>query len=282
LTAAEAVKSVAGTGATLFALELVPRITRAQSMDILSSMATIAGYKAVLLAAEHLPKMFPMMMTAAGTISPARVFIVGAGVAGLQAIATARKLGGVLEAYDVRPAVKEQVESLGGKFLEVDPEATADAETAGGYAKEMDDDYKKKEAEILLNHISKQDIVICTALIPGRPAPILITEEMVKAMPEGAVIVDLAVEMGGNCALAEFGKVVKHHGVTIIGHANVPSRLAEDASTLYAKNLFNFLTPLVNGETNELTIDWEDEIIKGTLVSKDGKLVHPVLTGEGG
>ena len=223
----------------------------------------------------------PKPEAAAGTVAPAKVFIMGAGVAGLQAIATAKRLGAVVTAYDVRPAVKEQVESLGGKFLVVDPEATAEAETAGGYAKEMGDAYKKKEAEVLLKHIAKQDIVICTALIPGRQAPILITEEMVKAMPEGAVIVDLAVEMGGNCALAEFGRVVKHHGVTIIGHANVPSRLAEDASTLYAKNLFNFLSPLVNGETNELTIDWEDEIIKGTLVSKDGKLVHPVLTGEG-
>jgi NAD(P) transhydrogenase subunit alpha len=222
------------------------------------------------------------MMTAAGTVAPAKVFIMGAGVAGLQAIATAKRLGAVVTAYDVRPAVKEQVESLGGKFLEVDPDATKDAETAGGYAKEMDDDYKKKEAEVLLNHISKQDIAICTALIPGRPAPILITEEMVKAMPEGAVIIDLAVEMGGNCELAEFGKVVKKHGVTIVGHANVPSRLAEDASTLYAKNLINFLTPLVDDETKELNIDWEDEIIKGTLVSKDGKVVHPVLTGEGG
>ena len=275
-------EALAEANITTFAMDLLPRITRAQSMDVLSSQSNLAGYKSVLDAAGELGRAFPMMMTAAGTVAPAKVFIMGAGVAGLQAIATAKRLGAVVTAYDVRPAVKEQVESLGGKFLVVDPEATAEAETAGGYAKEMGDAYKKKEAEVLLKHIAKQDIVICTALIPGRQAPILITEEMVKAMPEGAVIVDLAVEMGGNCALAEFGRVVKHHGVTIIGHANVPSRLAEDASTLYAKNLFNFLSPLVNGETNELTIDWEDEIIKGTLVSKDGKLVHPVLTGEGG
>ena len=274
-------EALAKANITTFAMDLLPRITRAQSMDVLSSQSNLAGYKSVLDAAGELGRAFPMMMTAAGTVAPAKVFIMGAGVAGLQAIATAKRLGAVVTAYDVRPAVKEQVESLGGKFLEVDPAATADAETAGGYAKEMGDAYKKKEAEVLLTHIAKQDIVICTALIPGRPAPILVTEEMVKAMPEGAVIVDLAVEAGGNCELAEFGKVVKHHGVTIIGHANVPSRLAEDASTLYAKNLINFLTPLVDDETKELTIDWEDEIIQGTLVCKDGKVVHPALTGEG-
>lgn len=276
----ETVDKCASQGITAFAMELLPRITRAQTMDILSSQSNLAGYRAVIDAAAALGRAFPMMMTAAGTVAPAKVFVMGAGVAGLQAIATAKRMGAVVTANDVRPAVKEQVESLGGKFLEVDAGATEDAETAGGYAKEMDEDYKKRQAEVVAAHVAKQDIVICTALIPGRPAPLLITADMVKSMPQGSVIVDLAVETGGNCELAKFGETVVAHGVTILGYANVPSRVAEDASTLYAKNLLNFITPLIDAETKELSIDWEDEIITGTLVCKDGKVVHPALTGE--
>ena len=236
-------KAYAEAGITAFAMELVPRITRAQSMDVLSSQANLAGYKAVLDAAAHYGRAFPMMMTAAGTIAPARVLIMGAGVAGLQAIATARRLGAVVSATDVRPATKEQVESLGGKFVMVEDEETKAAETAGGYAKEMGDDYKRKQAELIAATITKQDIVITTALIPGRPAPMLITEEMVKTMKPGSVIVDLAVEAGGNCALSEPGKVVEKHGVTIVGYANVPSRLADDSSLLYARNLLTSSCP---------------------------------------
>ncbi len=277
LTDAPTVQACAEAGLTVFAMELLPRITRAQSMDVLSSQSNLAGYKAVLDAAGELGRAFPMMMTAAGTIAPARVLVLGAGVAGLQAIATAKRLGAIVSAYDVRPAVKEQVESLGGRFVEVDEEATKDAETEGGYAKEMDEDYRKKQEAVLRETVVKQDVVICTALIPGKPAPVLITEEMVKEMPEGAVIVDLAVEAGGNCPLSEFGKTVVKHGVTIVGHANVPSRLAQDASALYAKNLLNFITPLLDAESKSLAIDWEDEIIKGTLVCRDGNIVHPAL-----
>jgi len=275
------VEAYAKAGLTTFAMELMPRITRAQSMDILSSQSNLAGYKSVLDATHEFGRALPMMMTAAGTIAPAKVFILGVGVAGLQAIATAKRLGAVVTAFDVRPAVKEQVESLGGKFVEVDPEATKDAETAGGYAKEMDDTFKQKQAAVTHEHLKKQDIAICTALIPGKPAPVLITEDMVKDMKEGAVIVDLAVEAGGNCTLSEQGKVVKKYGVTIVGHENMPSRMAEDASTLFAKNLLNFITPLVDKESKTLKIDWEDEIIKGTLVTRDGSIVHPALTGEG-
>jgi NAD(P) transhydrogenase subunit alpha len=275
------VKKLADAGLTSFAMELVPRITRAQSMDVLSSQANLAGYKAVLDAAAEFGRAMPMMMTAAGTIPPAKVCILGAGVAGLQAIATARRLGGAVSAYDVRPAVKEQVESLGAKFVEVDPEATADAETSGGYAKEMSDDYKKKQEEALHNHLKKMDMVITTAQIPGRPAPRLITEEMLKDMPAGSVVVDLAVESGGNCFGSEPGKIVVKHGVKIVGHANVPGRLAEDDSKLYAKNLLNFLTTLVDKESKSIKIDWDDEIIKGSCVTRDGTIVHPALTGEG-
>jgi H+-translocating NAD(P) transhydrogenase subunit alpha len=277
----EAMDKLAATGVTAFAMELMPRITRAQSMDILSSQSNLAGYKAVLDAAGELGRAYPMMMTAAGTIPPAKVFIMGVGVAGLQAIATAKRMGAVVTATDVRPATKEQVESLGGKFLEVDPEMEKDAQTDGGYAKEMPPEYFEKQKEVVAEHIKKQDVVITTALIPGRPAPVLVTEEMVASMPDGAVIVDLAVEAGGNCPLSEFGKVVKSGGVTIIGHANVPSRIAEDASQLFSKNLLNFITPLVDPETKSLKIDWDDEIVQGTLVCKDGKVVHPRLTGEG-
>ncbi len=278
LTNRDAMKALADAGVTAFAMELLPRITRAQSMDVLSSQSNLSGYKAVLDAAAVFGRAFPMMMTAAGTVPPAKVFVMGAGVAGLQAIATAKRLGAIVTANDVRPAVKEQVESLGGKFLQVDADATANAETAGGYAKEMSEDFQKRQQEVVRQHLTKQDIVITTALIPGKPAPILITEEMVKGMPEGSVIIDLAVEAGGNCALSEFGKTVKKYGVTIVGHANVPARLAQDASTLYAKNLLNFIAPQVKADTKQLAINWDDEIIKGTLVCKDGKLVHPMLT----
>ncbi len=278
----DSMDALAGKGVTAFALELLPRITRAQSMDVLSSQSNLAGYKAVLDAAGELGRAFPMMMTAAGTIAPAKVFIMGVGVAGLQAIATAKRMGAVVTATDVRPATKEQVESLGGKFLEVDPEMEKDAQTEGGYAKEMPPEYFEKQKQVVAEHIKKQDVVITTALIPGRPAPVLVTEEMVGTMPAGSVLVDLAVEAGGNCPLSEYGKVVKKGNVTFIGHANVAGRLAEDASSLFARNIVNFITPLVDGETKDLKIDWEDEIIQGTLVCKDGKVVHPRLTGAEG
>ena len=279
LTNKDMVQALAARKVTAFAMELVPRITRAQSMDILSSQANLAGYKAVLDAVHEFKRAVPMMMTAAGTVAPARFLILGAGVAGLQAIATAKRLGGVVYAFDVRPAVKEQVESLGGKFVEVDPEATKDAETAGGYAKEMSEDYKAKQAAKIAETLAKTDIAICTALIPGKPAPVLITEDMVKGMRPGSVIVDLAVEAGGNCPLSEFDKVVEKHGVTLVGHGNVPARLAVDASSLYAKNLLNFITPLVDKEAKALAFNWEDEILKGCCVTRDGQVVHPALAG---
>ncbi|MBT5049833.1 MAG: Re/Si-specific NAD(P)(+) transhydrogenase subunit alpha [Rhodospirillaceae bacterium] len=280
LTNPDQAASYAAAGVTAFAMELLPRISRAQSMDVLSSQSNLAGYKAVLDAAHEFTRAFPMMMTAAGTIPPARVLVLGVGVAGLQAIATARRLGAVVMGYDVRPAVKEQVESLGAKFVEVDSDATEGAETTGGYAKEMGDDYKAKQAQVLSDTLAKQDIAICTALIPGHPAPVLITEEMVKGMKPGSVIVDLAVEQGGNCPLSEFGSVVVKHGVTLVGHANVPSRIATDATAMYAKNLLNFVTPLVDAETKALAIDWSDEIIEGCLVTRDGQVVHPDLSIE--
>ena len=270
-------EAYARAGLTAFSLELLPRITRAQSMDILSSQSNIAGYKAVLDGAGAFGRALPMMMTAAGTIPPARVLVLGAGVAGLQAIATAKRLGAIVTGYDVRPAVREQVESLGAKFLAVDEAATADAETAGGYAKEMGASYKEREAEVLADALARNDIAICTALIPGRPAPVLIPEDMVKGMRAGSVIVDLAVEQGGNCALSEPGEVVEKYGVTILGHANVPSRLAENASSMYARNLLNFLSPLVDRENGTLAIDWEDEIVSACLITREGEIVHPSL-----
>jgi NAD(P) transhydrogenase subunit alpha len=279
LTNKPLMEKLAARKVTAFAMELVPRITRAQSMDILSSQANLAGYKAVLDAVHEFKRAIPMMMTAAGTVAPARFLILGAGVAGLQAIATAKRLGGVVYAFDVRPAVKEQVESLGGKFVEVDPDAAKDAETAGGYAKEMGEDYKRKQAEKIAETLKKTDIAICTALIPGKPAPVLITEDMVKDMRPGSVIVDLAVEAGGNCPLSEFDKVVTKHGVTLVGHGNVPARLAVDASTLFAKNLLNFITPLVDKDTKGLKFNWEDDILKGSCVTRDGQIVHPALAG---
>ncbi len=272
------VKSYAERGVTAFALELLPRISRAQNMDILSSQSNLAGYKSVLDAAAEYGRAFPMMMTAAGTVPPARVLVLGAGVAGLQAIATAKRLGAVVYAFDVRPAVKEQVESLGGKFVEVEA-PSQDAETSGGYAKEMGEDYKRKQADKIAETLKKTDIAISTALIPGKPAPVLITEDMVKDMRQGSVIVDLAVEAGGNCPLSEFGKVVVKHGVTLVGHANVPSRLAADASLLFAKNILNFLTLSYDKEDKGVKINWDDEIIKGTALTKDGQVIHPALVG---
>ncbi|HYC65579.1 MAG TPA: Re/Si-specific NAD(P)(+) transhydrogenase subunit alpha [Reyranellaceae bacterium] len=270
------VRALAEQGITAFAMELVPRITRAQSMDVLSSQANLAGYKAVLDAAVEFGRAFPMMMTAAGTVAPAKVFVMGAGVAGLQAIATARRLGAVVSATDVRPAAKEQVESLGASFVMVESEETKQAETAGGYAKEMSEDYKRKQAALVADHIRKQDVVICTALIPGRPAPRLVTAEMVRTMRPGSVIVDLAVENGGNCELAEPDKVVKANGVKVVGWTNVPSRIAVDATALYARNLFNFLG-LIVAKDGTLKIDPEDEIIKGSLLTRDGRVVHPAF-----
>ncbi|MEO3434017.1 Re/Si-specific NAD(P)(+) transhydrogenase subunit alpha [Inquilinus sp. CAU 1745] len=272
----DSLDAYAAAGIDAFAMELMPRITRAQSMDVLSSQSNLAGYRAVLDAAAEFGRAFPMMMTAAGTVPPARALIMGVGVAGLQAIATARRLGAVVSATDVRPATKEQVESLGGTFVAVEDEEFRQAETAGGYAKEMSEDYRKKQAELIAETIRKQDIVITTALIPGRPAPVLVTEEMVATMKPGSVIVDLAVERGGNCPLSKPGEVVTTaNGVKIVGHLNVPSRVAVDASALYAKNLLNFLTPLVDSEAKALKIDWEDEIIKGTALTRDGRIVHP-------
>jgi NAD(P) transhydrogenase subunit alpha len=271
------VASYAKAGITSFSLEFVPRITRAQTMDVLSSQANLAGYKAVLDASVEFGHAMPMMMTAAGTIPPAKVLIMGVGVAGLQAIATARRLGAVVSATDVRMATKEQVQSLGATFVAVENEETKQAETSGGYAKEMSEDYKRLQAALIAETIKKQDIVICTALIPGRKAPTLVTAEMVKTMKPGSVIVDLAVEQGGNCELSELGKVVTKHGVKIVGHANVPSRIAVDASMLYAKNVLNFLTPLIDKETKALKIDHADEIVKGTLLTEGGQIVHPNL-----
>ena len=271
----EDIAAYAQAGITSFALEKIPRISRAQSMDILSSQTNLTGYKAVVDAASLYAKAFPLMMTAAGTVAPAKVFIMGVGVAGLQAIATAKRLGAVVTAYDVRPIVKEQVESLGGKFLEVDSAASQDAETSGGYAKEMNDEYKRKEQASISEHIARQDIVICTALIPGRPAPVLVTAQMVESMKTGSIIIDLAVEMGGNCPLSEQGKVVTKHGVTIVGYDNYPSRLAADSSALYAKNLLNFFLLLSAPDSQQLQIDWDDEIIGNTLVSKDHQVVSP-------
>ncbi len=279
--AGDELKAIAKAGLIAFAMELVPRITRAQSMDVLSSQANLAGYKAVLDAAGEYGRAYPMMMTAAGRINPAHVLVMGAGVAGLQAIATARRLGAVVHATDVRPAAKEQVESLGGKFVAVEDEEFKEAETAGGYAKEMSAAYKKKQAALIAETLPKMDVVITTAAIPGRPAPRLIDAAMVKSMKPGSVIVDLAVETGGNCELTEPGKVVTKHGVKIVGHLNVPGRLAADASTLYDNNLFNFVSLIYDKEKKALGIDWEDEIVRGTLVTKGGAIVHPDIKRAG-
>jgi NAD(P) transhydrogenase subunit alpha len=277
--AGDHVQRYAAAGLTSFTMELVPRITRAQTMDVLSSQANLAGYKAVLDAAAEFGHAFPMMMTAAGTIPPARVLVLGAGVAGLQAIATARRLGAIVSAFDVRAVVKEQVESLGAVFIEVDAAAAQQAETAGGYAKEMSEDYRRRQADKIHETLKKQDIAICTALIPGRPAPRLITEAMVRDMKPGSVIVDLAAEQGGNCELSEHGQIVTKHGVRLVAHANVPSRVAADASALYARNLLAFLGLLVDKETKLLKLDRADEIIKATLLTTGSAVVHELFGG---
>lgn len=272
-------KSCADAGVNALAMEYTPRITRAQSMDALSSQSNLAGYRAVIEAAELYGRAFPMMMTAAGTIAAAKAFVMGAGVAGLQAIATARRLGAVVSATDVRPAAKEQVASLGAKFVAVEDDEFKEAETAGGYAKEMSDAYKKKQAELIASHIAKQDVVVTTALIPGRPAPRLIDKAMVEAMRPGSVIIDIAAANGGNCELTQADKVVEHQGVKIAGFSNLPGRLPADASSLLAKNLVN-LFPLLIGEDGALAPHWDDDIIKGMALTRDGEVVHPSLTGE--
>ena len=272
-----ALAAMASAGVCSFAMELLPRITRAQVMDVLSSQANLAGYQAVIDAAAEYGRAMPMMMTAAGTIPAARVFVMGAGVAGLQAIATARRMGAVVTATDVRPAAKEQVESLGAKFVAVEDDEFRQAETAAGYAKPMSAEYQAKQAALVAEHIKKQDIVITTALIPGRKAPVLVTEEMVRTMKPGSVIVDLAAEQGGNCPLTKANEVITVHGVTIMGHTNLPGELAVDASNLYARNLFNFVSLFVDKKTGEAKLNWDDEIIKGSGVTRDGKIVHPAL-----
>lgn len=275
LGTAGAVREASSRGVSALALELLPRITRAQQMDVLSSMATVTGYKAVLLAAEQLPKFFPLLMTAAGTVSPAHVLIMGAGVAGLQAIATAKRLGAAVEAYDVRPAVKEQVESLGAKFVQLDLD-TKDAEDTGGYAKELSEEQQVRQRELLAKVIASSDVVITTALVPGKKAPILVTEEMVKRMAPGSMIVDLAAEQGGNCELTKMNERVVQHGVTILGPVNLPSTVAFHASQMYSKNVVNFIKLIVNKE-GQLNIDRNDEIIQGTLLTHGGEVVHPTV-----
>jgi len=271
----DALAAMAKAGVVGFAMELMPRITRAQVMDVLSSQANLAGYRAVIDGASEFGRAFPMMMTAAGTVPAARVFIMGVGVAGLQAIATARRLGAVVTATDVRPATKEQVESLGAKFLAVEDEEFKNAQTAGGYAKEMSKEYQAKQAALVAEHIKKQDLVITTALIPGRPAPRLVSAEMVKSMKPGSVIVDLAVERGGNVEGAKPGEVAHVDGVAIVGYTNVAGRLAASASSLYAKNLLNFLDIMVDKKEKKLAVNWDDEIVKATALTRDGGVVHP-------
>ncbi|MEM7620254.1 MAG: Re/Si-specific NAD(P)(+) transhydrogenase subunit alpha [Pseudomonadota bacterium] len=271
-------QQIASAGLTSFAMELMPRITRAQSMDVLSSQSNLAGYKAVIEAAHMLNQAIPMMMTAAGTVPPTKIFVMGAGVAGLQAIATARRLGAIVTATDVRPAAKEQVNSLGAKFIAVEDEEFKEAETAAGYAKEMSDEYKKKQAELVASHVQNQDVIVTTALIPGRSAPVLVTKDMVETMPSGSVIVDLAAERGGNCELTQSGEVIQHNGVTIFGKLNLAGGLAKNASSLYARNLYAFVETMLDKDTGTLSIDWDDDVITGTLVTKDGAIVHPHLT----
>jgi H+-translocating NAD(P) transhydrogenase subunit alpha len=270
-----ALAAMAKSGIVAFAMELMPRITRAQVMDVLSSQANLAGYRAVIDAAAEFGRALPMMMTAAGTVPATKAFVMGAGVAGLQAIATARRLGAIVTATDVRPAAKEQVESLGAKFIAVEDDEFKQAETAGGYAKEMSKEYQAKQAALVADHIKKQDIVITTALIPGRPAPRLISAAMARSMKPGSVIVDLAVERGGNCELAEPGRVVEVDGIKVVGYLNVPGRLAATASSLYAKNLLAFLEILIDKKTQALAVNWDDEIVKATALTRDGAVVHP-------
>jgi NAD(P) transhydrogenase subunit alpha len=281
-----AIAEMAKAGLTTFAMELMPRITRAQSMDILSSQANLAGYQAVIDAAHEFDRAMPMMMTAAGTVPAAKVFVMGAGVAGLQAIATARRLGAAVSATDVRPAAKEQVASLGAKFIAVEDDEFKAAETAGGYAKEMSKEYQAKQAALVAEHITKQDMVITTALIPGRPAPRLVTRQMLAAMRNGSVVVDLAVERGGNIEGSEAGTIAEVEGVKVIGYLNVPGRIAASASALYAKNLLTFLETMVDKETKSVSVNVEDELVKATMLTNGGAVVHPnfggaVLQGEG-
>ena len=270
---------LAARGVDAFAMELLPRISRAQAMDVLSSQANLAGYKAVIDAAGQFGRAMPMMMTAAGTIAPARVLVMGVGVAGLQAIATARRLGAIVSATDVRPATKEQVESLGATFIAVMDEEFKNAQTAAGYAKPMSAEYQTKQAALIADTIKKQDIVITTALIPGRKAPILVTEDMIRTMKPGSVIVDLAAEHGGNTPLTKPDEVIEVHAVTIMGYTNLPGRLAVDSSSLYARNLFNFVSLIFDEKTGALALNWDDEIVKGAGLTRDGQIVHPVLKG---
>src|SRR5262245_45010897 len=272
--------ALVATGASLMAMEFVPRISRAQSMDVLSSQANLAGYKAVVDAAAHFGQALPMMMTAAGTVPAAKVFIMGVGVAGLQAIATARRLGAIVSATDVRPATKEQVASLGAKFIAVEDEEFLQAQTAAGYAKPMSAEYQREQAELIAHHIKGQDIVVTTALIPGRPAPKLVSTAMIESMKPGSVIVDLAAERGGNTELTKPDAGVERNGVLILGPTNLPGEVAVNASSLYAKNLLAFLETLIDKKEKVLKIDWDDEIVKGTLIAKDGQMVHPALQGK--
>ncbi|MDQ6995018.1 MAG: Re/Si-specific NAD(P)(+) transhydrogenase subunit alpha [Mariprofundaceae bacterium] len=269
-------EAYAKAGLNVLCLEMIPRISRAQSMDVLSSQANIAGYKAILLALEHYKRFMPMLMTAAGTVQPARVLVMGAGVAGLQAIATARRLGATVEAFDVRAATKEQVESLGAKFVEV-PVDDVDGEDAGGYAKEMSDEYKQKQAELIAKHAMKSDIIITTALIPGRPAPVLVTEETVSNMKAGSVIVDMAAEAGGNCPLTEKDAVWIYKGVTLIGISNIPALMSSDASQLFARNVLNFISPMLSSESDALNLNMEDEVIAESLLCQNGEFLKPQL-----
>jgi NAD(P) transhydrogenase subunit alpha len=277
----DGLEALAATNVALFSMEFMPRITRAQSMDVLSSQANLAGYKAVVDAAALFEQAIPMMMTAAGTVPAAKVFIMGVGVAGLQAVATARRMGAQVSATDVRPAAKEQVASLGAKFIAVEDEEFKQAQTAAGYAKPMSAEYQEKQAALVASHIKNQDIVVTTALIPGRPAPKLISRAMVESMRPGSIIVDLAAERGGNCELAQPGRTIEHNGVRIFGPLNLAGSVAVNASSLYAKNLLAFLETMVDKKEKVLAINWDDEIIKGTLVAKDGKIVHPSLTAHG-
>jgi NAD(P) transhydrogenase subunit alpha len=270
-----ALKTMADAGVAAFAMELMPRITRAQVMDVLSSQANLAGYRAVIEAAEAFGRAFPMMMTAAGTVPAAKVFVMGVGVAGLQAIATAKRLGAVVTATDVRPVVKEQVESLGAKFLAVEDEEFKNAQTAGGYAKEMSKEYQAKQAALTAEHIKKQDIVITTALIPGRPAPRLVSADMVKSMKPGSVLVDLAVERGGNVEGVVSGQTTEVNDVKIVGIPNLAGRVAASASSLYSKNLLSFIETMIDKSAKALAVNWDDELVKATALTKDGAVIHP-------
>ena len=274
----ETLNKLRDKGVTSFAMELMPRITRAQSMDILSSQSNLAGYKAVIDATYLFNKAMPMMMTAAGTIAPAKVMVFGAGVAGLQAIATAKRLGAIVSATDVRMAAKEQVESLGGKFVMVEDDETQNAETSGGYAKEMSDEFKAKQAKLISDTLAAQDIAICTALIPGKKAPILISEEQVRSMKPGSIIIDLAAESGGNCECSVAGETKEVGGVHVVGSKDITSTISEDASALFSKNILNFLTLLIDSESKSISIDWDDEIIQGILVTKNNEIVHKELS----